>query len=132
MSNNPPRILALDFGLARVGVALSYGTLAEPLLILANDDTLFEKILTLCHEHAVEKIVVGQSEQEMAEKSISFATLVGQTTNLPVEMFDETLSSAEVHRKLAQRESGKRQYKGAIDHMAAAHFLQQYLDEHFS
>jgi putative transcription antitermination factor YqgF len=132
MSEDAPRILALDFGLARVGLALSYGTLAEPLIILANDDSLFEKILSVCHQHGVEKIVVGQSEQEMAEKSKSFADLVHQTTQLPVEMFDETLSSAEVHRKLAQRDSGKRHYKGAIDHMAAAHFLQQYLDEHYS
>lgn len=132
MSENPPRILALDYGLARVGVALSYGTLAEPLIILSNNEQLLEKVASLCTQHSVEQIVVGRSEQEMAQKSEQFAQEVQEKTQLPVELFDETLSSVEVHKKLAQRNKGKRQYKGAIDHMAAAHFLQQYLDDHFA
>lgn len=124
--------MALDFGLARVGVALSYGTLAEPLEIVPNTEKLLEKIATLCVQHNIELVVVGQSEKEMAELSQKFAEEVRLFTNLPIAMFDETLSSVEVHRKLAEKNRGKQQYKGAIDHLAAAHFLQQYLDENYT
>lgn len=124
--------MALDYGLARIGVALSYGTLAEPFIILPNTPNVLEKIASLCIQHSIDRIIVGLSENEMAEKTQRFAQAVRGATRLPVEFIDETLSSVEVQGKLAEKNAGKKQYKGPIDHLAAAHFLQQYLDDHVS
>lgn len=124
-----PSILALDFGTQRIGVAVAHGSLAEPLVVIPHDDQLWTVIQQLITEHQVELIVVGVSENTMAQQSRAFASEVQQRFGVPVELMDETLSSATVHRKLHERNQGKKQYKGPVDHYAAAEFLQEYLDE---
>ncbi|SRR5258708_18432878 len=125
---NFPKILAIDYGTRRVGLAISQGTLAEPLMILANYPGLIEDLVRIVGEQHAEKIVVGISENEMAEKTKIFVAQLQKVLSLPVEMMDETLSSVTVHQKLAERHKGKKQYSGPIDHYAAAEILQNYLD----
>jgi putative transcription antitermination factor YqgF len=124
-----PVVLAFDFGTRRIGVARSHATLAEPLEVLANDTELWNRIACLIREHQPVQLLVGVSEAEMAEQSRAFGTELGEKTRLPVTFVDETLSSNTVHAKLAERQKGKAQYRGAIDHFAAAEFLQEWLDE---
>lgn len=119
------KILALDFGLQRVGVAVSHASLAEPVTILTNDATLLSKIKELCQEHGVTRLVVGLSEGKMAELSRAFAQEVSAQLNLPVDFIDETLTSRTVTDKL--HAAGKR--RARVDDLAAAEFLQEYLDE---
>lgn len=123
------RFLCLDFGLARIGTALSFGTLAEPLVILENNDQVLYKIAALIRQHNVTDLVVGISEKEMAEQSRKFGTLLQEKMQLPVHWQDETLSSVEVHHMLRQKAAGKKQHRGPIDHFAAAQILQRYLDD---
>lgn len=123
------RYMGIDYGDARIGVALSYGTLAEPLIVLPNDGTHWDTLKSLSTEYKITDLVVGQSEKEMAEKSQAFAEALSQVTSLPYSMFDETLSSKEVEQKLRQQRQNKKQYRGPIDHFAAAVILQRYLDE---
>lgn len=127
--NSEPRYLGIDYGDARIGVAVSYGSLAEPLVVLSNDGTHWETLQSLVNEYRITHLVVGQSEQAMAEKSQAFATELAQITKLPYTMHDETLSSKEVESKLKEQRQGKKQYRGPIDHFAAAVILQRYLDE---
>lgn len=123
------RILGIDFGLERIGVAVSFGTLAEPLEIIINNQTTITEIERICREQNVKQIVVGISENIMAQKSAHFAKQLQEKLGLPVTLVDETLSSVEVARRLAESKLGKRQYRGAIDHFAAALILERYLDE---
>lgn len=122
-----PTCLAIDYGTVRVGLAVSRATLADPLVVLANDPHLIENILAVVEEERVTTIVLGVSEQEMAEKTRLFAAKLGEHTSIPIVFADETLSSKTVHEKLQTAKKSKR--RGPIDHYAAAEFLQHWLDE---
>ncbi len=123
------RYLGIDYGDARIGVAVSFGTLAEPLIVLPNDGTQWDTLKKIVHEYRITELIIGQSENTMAEKSKEFAGELSALLNLPHHMFDETLSSKEVHQKLRSVREGKKQYRGPIDHFAAAVILQRYIDE---
>lgn len=128
MTTMIPKTLALDYGTVRVGVAVSRGTLADPLTIVPNDANLFSTLLAIIAEEEVAQIVVGVSENEMAQKSQTFAQELQQRVSLPVQCIDETLSSKSVHEKLQFAKKAVR--RSAIDHFAAATFLQEWIDEH--
>lgn len=128
MKNLPPVTLALDFGTKRVGIAISRGSLAEPLQIIANDEHTLAEIARIATTEQVEQIVVGVSENVMAELSTAFAAQVGQVTALPIKLWDETLSSYAVGEKLKNPGVSAHRRQRAIDHLAAAEFLQDYLD----
>lgn len=118
------KILAVDFGLVKIGLAISEGTLAEPLGII--DIRNWELgISRICQEQKIEKIVVGISEGKMAEKTREFGRGLGKTTGLPVEFQDETLTSKEAIAKM--KEIGKRVEDE--DAISAALILQAYLDK---
>jgi len=120
--------LAIDYGTQRVGLARSYGTLAEPLHILQNSPSLFTELQKVIVEQQITQIVVGLSENKMAELTQAFVKQLRRYTTLPIEFTDETLSSSSVHQKLHERNLGKIHHKGPIDHFAAAEFLQDYID----
>lgn len=124
-----PKILALDFGTERIGVAVSYGTLAEPLVILPNDAAILQNIEKLITEHGVTRIVVGISESKTAERTIAFVAQLKKQFDLDIQLVDETLSTQVVRKKL--RETGMTAYeisKTRVDHLAAAELLQDWLD----
>lgn len=125
-----PTTLGIDFGTKRVGIARSYGTLAEPLEIVANDDRLMSKIEMLVRFHKIVQIVVGVSEAEMAEKSRAFGAALQKQLHIPVHFQDETLTTVRVYEALKERNG--RVGKGDVDHFAAAVLLQDYLDEHLN
>ncbi len=120
--------LAIDYGTQRVGLARSFGTLAEPLYIVPNDEHLFEELEKVLIDQSITSIIVGLSENKMAELTQGFVQELKTHTSLPIEFTDETLSSASVHQKLHERNLGKIHHKGHIDHFAAAEFLQDYID----
>ncbi len=126
--NDFPKALGIDYGTQRVGTALSYGSLAEPLTILPNSAGLLEHIKDIVDKHTIEVVVVGVSENEMAEKTKEFIEQLKTKISIPIEIWDETLTSSTVHQKLAEKSGKKQTYKGFIDHLAAAEILQDWLD----
>jgi putative Holliday junction resolvase len=128
MTSSYPTVLGIDYGTQRVGIALSQGSLAEPIKIIENSPTLITELIHFITDNQVTQIVVGLSENKMATKTQAFVKELRQQTSLPIEFNDETLTSATVHQRLAEM-SGKRQTpKGHIDHYAAAVILQDWLD----
>lgn len=125
-----PVILAIDFGLKRIGLAISRATLAEPLATIINDKDFLPQLKEIVTSEQVEKIVVGVSENEMAEKSKEFAQQIEKELGLPVELTDETLSSKTVLYKIKHDGLKHLRSNQPIDHLAAAEFLQEYLDFH--
>ncbi|PWU23308.1 Holliday junction resolvase RuvX [Candidatus Cerribacteria bacterium 'Amazon FNV 2010 28 9'] len=131
-------ILCLDYGTKRIGVAVAISPLAEPLGIIPNSknpklsdivtDQALAHIEKLVTEYAIEKIVVGISEGEMAEKSRSFIERLKRKVNLPIDEVDETLSSVRAGEGMRHMKKAKRE--GNRDHLAAAIMLQEYLDMH--
>lgn len=118
------RILGIDFGEKKIGLAISEGMLAEPLGIISiTNDQL--PIIKLCQREKIEQIVVGLPEGRLAARVKKFASELAKLTGLPVEFQDETLTSQDAIAKM--KEIGKK-IKDE-DAIAAALILQSYLDK---
>jgi putative Holliday junction resolvase len=132
------RILALDYGSQRIGVALSdpTGTLARPLPFLPAkaDPKLAREIATLAEKEQVRLILLGLPRHmngslgEAAEKVQAFAAALGQATALPIKLIDERLSTVQASRQLHEAGRNTRAQRARIDSEAAAVLLQGYLD----
>ena len=132
------RILAIDPGTVRLGLALSdpSGTIAQPLSVLARRSEAEDlKALTeLVERHEVGLIVVGLPRlmdgriDAAAKEAQAFGAHVAKATGRPVAYWDERLTSVAAERYLI--EQGKRRVKRRqeIDRVAATLLLQGYLD----
>jgi putative Holliday junction resolvase len=120
--------LAIDYGKKRIGIARSIGWLAEPVKIIQHTQGALDEIAALCREYQIDELICGVSEGEMADETMAFAKILQDKVKLPLHFFDETMSSKEVEQMI--RSSGKKMKDRGqpIDHFAAAHILQQYLD----
>ena len=131
------RILGLDPGTVRIGVAVSdpLGITAQPHSSLdARDPDVLDVIADLVTELDVEMIVVGLpvsldgSEGAAAVASRAFAARVSETVEVPVELHDERFSSVTAEQAMIEMGARRADRKAARDRVAAAVFLQTYLD----
>jgi putative Holliday junction resolvase len=126
------RVLALDFGERRVGLATSdaSGSLATPrrTLLRRSDAALLEELARFCNEEEIGLAVFGiprspeGQESAFAARIRSFAAKFEERTGLPVRFHEETLTSNEASRRLPP---GSRREE--IDRTAAAVLLEDYL-----
>lgn len=123
------KVLAIDYGTERLGLAVSRAGLAEPLMVVANDDNLFNWLKEIIDEKGIELILLGLSENKMAKKTKDFAHQLSSEIKLPLKFVDETLSSSQARSRLARSPLKLKTKQGPIDHYAAAIFLQDWLDE---
>jgi len=122
------RVLALDHGSARCGAAVSdpSGTLASPLAVVERPDTRrgLARVAALASECEVECVVVGLpltlrgEEGPQAEAARTFAARLADRLTVPVELYDERLTTRQ-----AERTGGSAE----LDSRAAAHLLESYL-----
>ena len=122
------KILAIDFGTQRIGLAISHRSLAEPLEIIDNNNQATEKIKQIVKREKVGLILVRLSENKMAQKTDQFTQELKKYVTVPIEFTDETLSSKNTHQRLANSQMKLKKRQGPIDHYAAAGFLQEWLD----
>jgi putative Holliday junction resolvase len=121
------KTLAIDFGEKNVGVAISddKGVVAAPLLIIKrkNDDQVIDEIKNLANKHLIRQIIVGVPKSiygnptQQEARCVNFAEKLKPFVHVPVEAWDESLSSKQVIFKSKD-----------LDAKAAAMFLQEYLD----
>lgn len=135
------RILAVDYGERRIGVAASdpTATIAQPLPTIhrrRGKRPPYSDLLEIIRRLEVERIVVGLpieadgSEGPQAARVREFAEGLRKRCDLPVEFWDERLSSVRARRELAALDlpARARRDKGRVDAMAATLILQSYLD----
>ena len=122
------KVLAIDYGQRHVGVAVSQGNLAEPLVVLTNNAKIFDQLTRLCLQHSIDQIIVGLSEGLSAIRTQEFTKQLKEKIDLPIEFVDETLTTVTVQTKLAARRKPWSQ-RSRDDHYAAAEMLQEWLDE---
>ncbi|HKQ98405.1 MAG TPA: Holliday junction resolvase RuvX [Candidatus Polarisedimenticolia bacterium] len=132
------RILALDYGERRIGVALSdpLRLTAQALVTLTRrskaDD--LEALKEMVRTHGVVRIVVGLplamngTRTPMSRRAEEFAAAVGRVTGLPVETWDERLSTAQATRALLEGDVRRARRREVVDQVAAVLILQSYLD----
>ncbi len=132
------RILAIDYGKKRVGVAVT-----DPLQIIANGLTtvssgeILKFIVDYVSKENVEKIVVGLPKTMNGEESESMkyitpfmASLRKKLPEIPVEMFDERFTSVLAHRAIIEGGVKKmdRRNKALVDEVSATIILQSYME----
>ena len=132
------RILALDHGTKRIGVAISdeLKMIAQPLEFIPAEPfaDFLARLKELIHEKQVELIVVGMprnmdgSYGPSALKAQEFVAVLKDAVTVPIQTLDERLTSVQAHRFLTEAEVSGRQRKGKVDKSAAAILLQSYLD----
>jgi putative Holliday junction resolvase len=132
------RLIGLDVGDRRIGVALSgpNGLIATPLTYLhsAGKKRDIAYLLTLAEHHGAEGFVVGLplllsgEVGPQAKRVLAFVEALRAASSLPVETWDERLSTVEAQQLM--REAGRQpsREKGNLDAAAAAVILQSYLD----
>jgi putative Holliday junction resolvase len=123
------RVLALDYGSARCGVAVSdpSGTLATPLEPILRPGTKvgLRQIAALAHELGAERIVVGLpvslkgGDSAQTHETRQFADRLGGVTRLPIELYDERFTTS-----LAEQVGGE----ASLDSRAAAVLLDEWLN----
>jgi putative holliday junction resolvase len=131
------RILALDVGMRRIGIAVSdaLGITAQGLSTLRrkNKKTDFTALARLIEEYEVAEIVVGyplrmSGEQgRMSDQMAEFAAELRTKFALPVHLWDERLTSAEANRILRSTDLSIQKRAGAVDRMAAVLILENFL-----
>jgi putative Holliday junction resolvase len=132
------RILAIDYGSMRIGLALSdpTGTLARPLPFLPAkaDGKLAREIAAFVGKEKIELILLGLPRHmngslgEAAALVQAFAAILGQATPIRIKLVDERLSTVQASRQLQEAGKNTRSQRGQIDSEAAAVLLQGYLD----
>jgi len=132
------RILALDHGTVRIGVAVSdeMKMIALPLESIPAEPFagFLARLKDLIREKEVELILVGLprnmdgSDGPAALKVREFVTVLKDSLAMPIKTWDERLTSAQAHRMLSEAAVSHRKRKGKVDPMAASILLQSYLD----
>ncbi|HEU5070996.1 MAG TPA: Holliday junction resolvase RuvX [Verrucomicrobiae bacterium] len=132
------RILALDHGTVRIGVALSdeLQMIASPQEFIPAEPfaNVLGRIRQLIREREVELILIGMprnmdgSYGPAADKVREFATALKDAIAIPIKTWDERLTSAQANRALVAGGVRREKRKEKVDGMAAAILLQSYLD----
>jgi putative Holliday junction resolvase len=132
------KILGLDLGEVRIGLAISdeTGTIASGLGVYTRKslDEDLEHLKALAEQYGVERIVLGLpvnmdgSLGPKAQEAQEFNRRLEEALQIPVELFDERLTTQEAERVLIEADMSRRKRKRVRDQLAAVVILQGYLD----
>ena len=138
MNNEPGRVMALDVGGKRIGVAMSdtLRLLASPLTTVKAQppQAAFQRITSLIVQNEVAELVIGlpfSLNGEMGPQATTvkqFAAELAKHTQVPMHFFDERYTTAEAERVMIDMGLKAEQRKARIDEMAASIILRDYLD----
>ncbi len=120
------RYLGIDYGKKRIGLALGEKGLARPLVVLPNNKEIMEKIGQICQKEAIDRLVLGWSE-DLKEEIAEFKRILEDKLKLPVEFEDETLTSRAGVATMIETGSKRKKRKKGADAAAAAEILASFL-----
>jgi putative holliday junction resolvase len=132
------RVLAVDYGRKRIGLALSdeLGFTAQPLATFERknrrDD--MKRLRAICENYGVARILVGHPVHmtgeagEMSDEAAQFAARLKKETGIETELVDERLTSWEAKQTVTETKSRNRRKAEGIDAIAAAVLLRDYLE----
>ncbi|MEW6387622.1 MAG: Holliday junction resolvase RuvX [Thermodesulfobacteriota bacterium] len=136
--NREVRILALDVGEKRIGLAVSdpLGITAQGLGVLSrrDRDSDLARLREVAAEYRVQEIVVGLPRHldgrpgTLAPEILDLARSLGEALGVPVTPWDERLTTQEAERVLIQADMSRRRRRQVVDQLAAVLILQSYLD----
>lgn len=131
------RIMAIDYGDAHTGIAISdpTGFLAGFTTVIDayRPDIVAERIVLLVKEHGVERLVLGHpinmdgARGPRSEKAQAMKTLLEEATGLPVALWDERRTTIDAHQILFNSGKNAKKRKKVVDAVAASLILEGYL-----
>jgi putative Holliday junction resolvase len=137
MTPQETRILSIDFGMKRIGLALSdpLKIFAYPFKTLKNDNNFFNELTKLIKDQKIDKVILGipdegnESTNEVRKKIISLKNKI-EKLGIEVITMDEGFTSLMAKERVIESVSKKtkRRDKGLLDRHSAAIILQEYLD----
>ncbi len=132
------RIMGLDVGEKRIGIAISdpmgWTAQGHSVLMRGKPENDLEHLSRLCSEFEVEKIVLGFPRNmngtvgPKGEEIQEYGKVIQEYLALPVEYWDERLTTVAAQKVLLEANVSRRKRKGVIDKLAAVNILQGYLD----
>ena len=132
------RILAIDYGDKRVGIAISdpTGTIASPYATWQRVACTPSAFGDLVHTEGIDRVVVGLplhaggEESQKSAEARTFAARLGAELDVPIDLWDERFTTVEAEGLLLSAGLTRRKRKGRRDKVAAQVILQSYLDAH--
>ena len=131
------KIMAIDYGDARTGIAISdaLGMICGFSTVIHDrrETAVAQEIAALCKTHRVTQLVLGlpknmnDSEGPRAEKSRAFGALLDEQTGLPLAFWDERRTTVDAHRILSDVNKRGKKRKDTVDAVAASLILEGYL-----
>jgi putative holliday junction resolvase len=132
------RILAVDHGEKRIGLAISdsTGTIANPLKVIEHVSRMIDaaQVADAVVQNQVELIVIGQSFDEEGKPNLAgrraarFAEAIKTQTQIPILMWDESFSTQSARAARIEMGASRKKRAGHLDELAATIILQSYLD----
>lgn len=132
------RILAVDHGEKRIGLALSdpTGTLASPLAVIKHVSRLLDaaQVANIASENETGLIVIGQSFDEEGNPNLAgrraarFADALREQTRIPVELYDESFSTQDARATVIEMGLSRKKRSGHHDALAAVMILRSYIE----
>jgi len=132
------RIMGLDVGVKRIGIAISdpMGWTAQGHSVLHRGQlsTDLDALARICKEYDIEEVVLGYplnmngTVGAKAEEIKEFGGILGEFLKLPISYWDERLTTVSAERMLIDADVSRKKRKGVIDKLAAVNILQTYLD----
>lgn len=124
------RILGVDYGRAKIGLAIAQTGLADPFLVvrIKSWEDALGKIEQTVRREEIDKVVVGVSEGETGIEQQRFAAELNSRVNISVETFDEGLTTLDAQRMALEAGLGRKKRREMEDAYAAAVMLQSYLE----
>ncbi|MCU0413723.1 MAG: Holliday junction resolvase RuvX [Ignavibacteriaceae bacterium] len=137
--NNETRIMGIDYGDKRIGIALSDPllTFAYPFITLQNDSSFLLNLSKIIDEKKIVKIILGlpserfKSSKELSQKVLKLKSEIEKKNKIEVILWDEEYSSAIAKEKVIESvtKKSRRKEKDLLDRHSAAVILQEYLDK---
>jgi putative Holliday junction resolvase len=136
--NNETRIMGIDYGEKRIGIALSDPllTFAYPFITLQNDSSFLLNLSKIISEKKIIKVILGlpsdrfKSSKELSQKVLELKSEIETKNKIEVILWDEEYSSAIAKEKVIESvtKKSRRKEKDLLDRHSAAVILQEYLD----
>jgi putative Holliday junction resolvase len=142
------RIVGIDYGLARIGVALSDESkmISSPMATIASEKRAEQTVIKLLneltnhqkvHRYTLEEIVIGLplmmngKSGLLADEVRHFVELLRAATSIPIVTWDERLTTVQAERALRESSMTRKKRSKMVDTVSAAILLQSYLDHRF-
>lgn len=121
------KLLGVDYGGKKIGIAMSDGLLAQPVGVISGKSWQ-DHLRKLCRLQKIDTIIIGISEGKTAQETKEFINLLHKLVSIPIKTWDETGTTQDATKKLIAAGKKRSRRRRIEDAVAAAIILQSYID----